>query len=457
MKITRVLGGSRVLIAILLAISLAAVACSSGSPAPTAPASKSEAPAKPAEATKAPAAAPANSGSKVKIQWMEWITPEIGEDRAKSIIDAFEKDNPNISVERVSLPFAQVHDKVVALNVAKQLPDVLNMNMPWTVEFAEQGILEPLNPYLDKSDKAWVDQLVKAPMTPWKGKSYLLPLTSIPFLLFYNADLLKEAGYTAPPKTWDEMREMAIKTTKPEKNQYAFTSGMAAKSPYNGAAIELFHLIYEQGTTTIKDGKANINSPEAVKAVQFYVDLVNKDKVYSPGTLTNLENDKVEAFASGRNTFMVSNVAHIAVLKSRNPNLNFGVAPLPKAVTTGTRLTGWNLGMSGQSKNKEAAWTFMQWLASPKGNALVAAASGQLPGNSAASVPAVQSDPMLKTAAEILKDPRVMAEDAAAPQNFDLWRIMVEQVQEALQNKKTVQQAMDEAAKGWNDILAKYK
>ncbi len=456
MKSKRMFRRSWMRFTMLLAVSLLAVACGSGAPAQT-PASQSGATAAPAGATTAPAVPAASSGGKVTIQWMEWMTPEIGEDKVKSIIDAFEKDNPNITVQRTSMPFAQIHDKVVALNVAKQLPDVLMMNMPWTVEFAEQGILEPLNPYLDKADKTWVDQLVKAPMTPWKGKTYLLPMTSIPFLLFYNVDLLKEAGYTAPPKTWDELREMAIKTTHPEKNQYAFTSGMADKSPYNGAAIEIFPLIYQQGTTTIKDGKANINSPEAVKAVQFYVDLVNKDKVYSPGTLTNLENDKVEAFASGQNAFMVSNVAHIAVLKSRNPKLNFNVAPLPKGVTTGTRLTGWNLGMSTQSKNKEAAWTFIQWLASPKGNALVAQASGQLPGNSAANVPAIQNDPMLKTAADILKDPRVMAEDAATPQNSDLWRIMVEQVQQAVQNKKTVQQAMDDAAKGWDDILAKYK
>ena len=453
MKIKTALSGRRAFATILVAVSAMAVACSSTSPA--APA----APASPPAATAVPAAgaAPASSGSKVTIQWMEWMTPEIGEDRAKSIIDAFEKDHPNITVQRVSLPFGQVHDKVVALNVAKQLPDVLMMNMPWTVEFAQQGILEPLNPYLQKSDKTWVNQLVKAPMTPWKGNTYLLPLTSIPFVLFYNVDILKAAGYSSPPKTWDQLREMAIKTTKPEQNQYAFTSAMADKSPYNGAAIEIFPLIYQQGTTTIKDGKANINSPEAVKAVQFYVDLVNKDKVYAPGVLTNLENDKVEAFANGRNTFMVSNIAHIAVLKSRNPKLNFNIAPLPKGVTTGTRLTGWNLGMSSQSKHKEAAWTFMQWLASPKGNALVAAASSQLPGNSAAVVPAIQTNPMLKTAAEILKDPRVMAEDAATPQNTDLWRIMVEQVQEALQNKKTVQQAMDDAAKGWDAILAKYK
>ena len=393
----------------------------------------------------------------VKIQWLEWITPEIGEASMKAILDAFGREHPDITVERISMPFGQVHDKIVVLNAAKDLPDVLNMNMPWTVEFAEARILEPLNPYLQRSDQAWVHELVKAPTTPWKGKTYLLPLTSIPFLLFYNRTILRDAGYTNPPQTWAELREMAIKTTKPEKNQYAFTSGMADKSPYNGGAIEIFPLIYQQGTTTIKNGRANINSPAAVRAVQFYMDLVNKDKVYAPGTLTNVESDKVEAFASGRNAFMVSNVAHIKLLRTRNPQLDFSVAPLPRGTTSGTRLTGWNLAMSARTRHKEAVWTFMQWLTSPRGNALMAEMAGQLPGNTAAAVPSIRTDPLLKVAATILKDPRVMAEDATTPQNTDLWRVFVEHVQAALQGRMSTQQAMDDAAKAWDEILARYR
>jgi multiple sugar transport system substrate-binding protein len=231
---------------------------------------------------------------------------------------------------------------------------------------------------------------------------------------------------------------------------------MADKSPYNGAVQDIYPLIYQSGVTTLNKGRANINSPQAVKAVQFYVDLVNKDKVCAPGTLTNMESDKVEAFGSGQVAFMVENVAFLSTLK-QNAKLHFSIAPLPRGVTTGSRLTGWNLGLSAQSTHKAEAWRFMQWLTSPKGDGMVAAAAEQLPGNTAAPVPAMQTDPLLKTAAAALKDPRVMAEDAVTPQFTDLQRILVEQVQAALQGQKSVQQAMDDAAAGWNAILDKYR
>jgi len=400
-----------------------------------------------------PSAAPAQV---VTIKYLEWITPQVGEPAMKSIIDAFQQAHPDIQVERITMPFGPVHDKVIVLNAAKDLPDVINMNLPWTIEFARAGILEPLNSYLRQADAAWVHQLVKAPMMPWKGNVYLLPLTSIPFVLFYNTDLLHAAGYSAPPRTWDEWRAMAVKMTIPAQHQYGMAGTLADKSPYNGAAQEVYPLIYQQGAMTLKNGRANINSPQAVKAVQFFVDLVNKYRVYAPGTLTNMESDKVEAFAAGQIGFMVENVAFVSTLRSRNANLHFAVAPLPKGVTTGTRLTGWNLGLSAQSAHKAAAWAFMQYLTSPQTNATLAAAAQQLPGNLAATYPAMLSDPMLKVAAAVMKDPRVMAEDAVTPQYTDLQRILVEHLQAALQNQTSVQQAMNDAAAGWNAILAKY-
>lgn len=83
--------------------------------------------------------------------------------------------------------------------------------------------------------------------------------------------------------------------------------------------------------------------------------------------------------------------------------------------------------------------------------------AGQLPGNTAAAVPSIRTDPLLKVAATILKDPRVMAEDATTPQNTDLWRVFVEHVQAALQGRMSTQQAMDDAAKAWDEILARYR
>ncbi len=442
--------------------SLALAACSSASapatPQPTA--AGTAAPKPPAGATTAPApATAAPGGKKTKIQWIEWITPEITEEKMQGVLNEFYKTDAGklIEVERLSMPNAQIHDKVIALNMAKQVPDVLNMSMLWVVEFAELGVLEPLDDWLAKESKDWVDALVKGPMVPWKGKVYEVPLTSIPFLLYYNEKKLAEAGFSAPPKTWAEVESMGPKLTDPAKNTYCYAAGMAAKSPYNGAYIEYYSLVYQCNETVLKNGLCNLNSPGAIKALKFYAHLHNDLKIYAPGALTNMEADKIEAFGAEQTALLWSNVAHVTVIEKRNPKLKFGLAPLPEGDTYGTVLTGWNTTMSKSSKNKEAAWEFIRWLTGPEGNAKMTMAAKHLPGNTKADVsPMFEADPRLKIPVEILKRGRVFGEVASQPQVTDLARILVEQIHEVIGKHKTAEDALNYVKTEWDKVLAKY-
>lgn len=396
---------------------------------------------------------------KVKLKWIEWITPEISEEKMQGVLNAFYATDAgkNIEIERISLPFAQVRDKLIAMHLARQVPDILNMNGPWAVELAEQGILEPLNSYLDQAGKDWVANVVKGPMQPWKGNIYLVPLTTIPFLLYYNEQKLEEAGFSEPPKTWAEVESMGPKLTDPAKNTYCYASGMAAKSPYNGPEIEVFPLVYQSNDVVIKDGQPNLNSPAAVKALKFWLKLVYDLKVYAPGVLTNIEKDKTEAFAAAQTALMWSNVAHVSVMELRNPDLKFGLAPLPVGDTYGTVLTGWNTSMARDSKEKDATWEFIHWLTGPEGNAIMTLAAKHLPGNTKADVSELfTADPRLKVPLGILEKGRVFMEAAGMPEVTNLWRILTEQIHEAANNRKTPEEALESANDGWKEVLAKY-
>jgi multiple sugar transport system substrate-binding protein len=393
----------------------------------------------------------------VTLRWIEWITPEISEEKMQTVLKGFAATDAGkkIAIERISMPFAQIHDTVVAQHLAKKTPDILNMNGPWQVEFADLGILEPLDGYLAKETKDWVDALVKGPMQPWKGKTYLVPLTSIPFLLYYNEKKLADAGFTKPPTTWAEVEAMAPKLTDPAKNTYAFASGMAAKSPYNGPEIELFPLIYQENDTVLKDGKPKLTSPAAVKALKWYIKLVNDLKVYAPGVTTNIEKDKLEAFGAEQTALMDSNVAHVTVLMQRNAALKFNLAPLPSDATFGTVLTGWNTSMAADGKDKSASWEFVRYLAGPEGNALMTLAAKHLPGNNKADIgEMIKAEPRLQVPLDILKKGRTYMEGAAMPNQTECARIFTEQVVEALSGKKTPEDALKFANDEWVKIFA---
>jgi len=392
---------------------------------------------------------------KVKIRWIEWMTPEISEEAMVGVLKGFAatEAGKNIEIERVSLPHSQMHEAITTQHLAKQLPDVVQMNGPWQVEFAEMGVMEPIDAYLAKAGKDYVDALVQAPMTPWKSKTYLLPVTSIPFLLFYNEKKLADAGLSKPPATWAEVEQVAPKLTDPTKNTYAFSSGMAAKSPYNGPEIEILPLIYQQNETAAKDGKANLTSAGAIKALKWYVKLVNDLKVYAPGVTTNIEEDKVETFGAETTAMLNTNVAFVTVFAQRNPNLKYGLAPLPSDATFGTNLTGWNNSMNVNSKQKEAAWEFMQWLSGPEGNALITIASKHLPANTKADISSmIKAEPRLQVPLDILKKGRCFTEAFTMPSFTDAMRIWDEQILLALAGKASVEDAMKVTNDEWDKL-----
>jgi len=403
-------------------------------------------------------AAPAVA-KKVKIQWMEWMSTEIGEPRMQEVLAAFSKTNAgrSIEIERISMPFGQFRDKILANHLAGAMPDVQQMAPLWAVEIAELGALEALNPYFEKAGKDWVANLNKSNMIPWKGKNYLLPVTATAHLLYYNVRRLEEAGFGGPPKTWSDIEKMGPKLTNPAKNQYCFASSMAVASPYIGPAYEIWQLIYQCNDTVMKNAKCNLNSPGSVKALKFYLRLVNDLKIYAPGVLTNELKDAIEAFTSEISAMFMQSPVFVRVAEGRNPKMRLGVAPLPEGDTYGTYGAGWTNALCAASKNKEAAWEFMHWLSSPEGNALMSIAAFMQPGNLKADMgPLVQRDPRFKVALDVVKRGRVFSEVSGIPEAPNLFRIETEQVHEAATKRKTVEQALEATTVEWNKVLAKY-
>ena len=289
------------------------------------------------------------------------------------------------------------------------------------------------------------------------GNIYVVPLTSIPFLLYYNETKLADAGLSAPPATWAEVEEMGPKLTDPSKNTYCYASGMAAKSPYNGVSIEIFPLIYQSmGWLLTDDGKSSWATPEVQKAMEYWLHLFNDLDIYAPGGLTNIEADKLEAFGAEQTALMWSNVAHVTVLEQRNPDLKFNLAPLPEGDTFGTKLTGWNTSTSATTKEPEAVWDFVYWLTGPEGNAKMTIAAKHLPGNTAANVDELyEADPRLLVPKAILEKGRCFAIAAGMPETTNLFRIATEQVHEMV-GGKSVADGLADIDAGWNDVLSQY-
>jgi len=116
------------------------------------------------------ASVPVSAATEVK--WSQWKTTEVGEKFMAELKAAFEKDNPDITLTLVDSPFTGFHDKAVVLYQAKKLPDVLLVQVDWVAEFADLGMLEPLDAWIAKEPKSFFDNIpVRLGLRPYRAKS----------------------------------------------------------------------------------------------------------------------------------------------------------------------------------------------------------------------------------------------------------------------------------------------
>jgi ABC-type glycerol-3-phosphate transport system substrate-binding protein len=195
-----------------------------------------------------------------------------------------------------------------------------------------------------------------------------------------------------------------------------------------------------------------------VKAVQWYVDLINVHKVVVPGVLSNGEREKRGNFGAGNIGMMFEGPWGIPIQKKMNPNLAFDTAILPKGATTGTVVRGSLNSVTTQAQHKEAAWKFTRWLSGPDGNELWARGTGDFPARKdVAEKPFFKENKLAQAFVQQMLLPNAKSPNLGMPQAVQLNKVLTTEIQNAVQAKKTVQQALDDAAAEWNKVLAKYQ
>src|SRR5438552_18220777 len=136
-----------------------------------------------------------------EVRWAQWKTTEVGEKMMTELKAAFEKDNPDVTLTLVDSPFTGFHDKAVVLFQAKKLPDVLLVQVDWVAEFADLGMLEPLDNWIAKEPKSFMDNIPVTFHQKWRRKQYYLQIESGAVALFCNTETYKNPGLAGPPKT----------------------------------------------------------------------------------------------------------------------------------------------------------------------------------------------------------------------------------------------------------------
>jgi len=227
------------------------------------------------------------------------------------------------------------------------------------------------------------------------GKLVSIPWFTDAGILYYRTDLLEKYGYKEPPKTWEELAEMAKKIQDGERKEgkkdfqgFVF-QGKASES----VTCNALEWVYSFGGGSIiePDKKVTINNPNAIKALDTAKSWVGT--ISPPGVVTYGEEEARNVWQAGNAAFMRNwPYAYALGQDPKSPIAGkFDVTVLPKGGDNGKNaacLGGWQLMVSAYSKAPDAAADLVKYLAASDAQKKRAIDLSQLP-----TLPALYADP----------------------------------------------------------------
>ncbi|MFL6153065.1 MAG: sugar ABC transporter substrate-binding protein [Ornithinibacter sp.] len=342
-----------------------------------------------------------------------WAMGAEGE-KLPQLAKEFEAANPGVKVQVTAIPWDAAHDKFTTAITANKTPDLAMVGTTWMGEFAGMNALDPTPGSIDKS--AFFEGAQKT--TEVNGTSYGVPWYVETRLVYYRSDLAKKAGVMTPPTDWDGLKSMA----KAMQDKAGAKWGIGLQAGGTGSWQSVMPFAWSAGADLTKDGgKAyNFDSPEVLKAVKYYQSfftdgISDKAAPATPTTEPDFASGKVPMFISG--PWMMS-----AVEKAGGGDKfkdKYDVFQIPADKMSSSFVGGSNLAVFKNTKNRDSAWKFVQWLSDPKTQAKWYGMSTDLPSvKSAWQDPALSADKKLAVFGKQL-------ETAQAPPSFPTWEQVV--------------------------------
>lgn len=377
-----------------------------------------------------------SSGGQVTVEMWDYLSGETANDSINASIAEFEKANPDIKVKRTTFAFADLSKSILQGSVGGQVPDVAVVDVVDNQNFASLGMLKDLsNDGINKSD--FFDG-------PWssvvyEGKTYGIPLNSNNLALYYNKQMLKDAGVEVPTD-WASLKDVAKKTTKGDVKGLAIS---AVKS--ESATFQILPFVWQTG------GDLKDYATSGATALAYLRGLID-DGSMSEAVSNYTQEDARTQFITGKSAMMINGPWELSTL-TKDAQFDWDVAPLPKDKRAATSMGGENVVVMNGAKQSDAAVKLAKFLTSAEGAKIYCDGSGQL-----SSRPDLQgklklsNDAKLKVFESQLADAHARAYGKDYPKISEAIQLSM---QEALTGASTPEAAAKKAADSINPLLPK--
>jgi multiple sugar transport system substrate-binding protein len=362
----------------------------------------------------------------------------------------FRTAHPELAVELRATPDSadQRHQLYVQwLNAHVGEPDVLQLDVVWTAEFAAAGWIAPLDRFAPP-----VDELLASAIAAnrWNGALYALPWFVDVGMLYWRSDLV-----AAPPDTLEALARLATAARHTHGVPFGFVWQGARYEGLVAAFVE--HLGAFGGAILDRDGRVAVDAEPAVQALTFMRDAIHRDAIVPPAVLTWQEEQTRFAFQNGQAAFMRNWPYAFALMDDAGSPVRgrFAVAPMPGQAggAPTAALGGSTLAVNAFSDQPDDAYRLIAFLLEPAQMIERAQVAGQFPPR-----PALYDDPALAEALRIpVAEARRIIEAAVprpvSPVYSQLSSILQVSLHRALTRQQEPREALHDAATEMRGLL----
>jgi arabinogalactan oligomer/maltooligosaccharide transport system substrate-binding protein len=387
------------------------------------------------------AASAAQAQDTVQINFWEQDPPAVAAEIDKWIA-VFQKENPKIKIVRQHYENEELRTKFLRSSVTGDGADIVYGPNDIAGVFATAGVVQPVDSFINPAQFSETS----LGMTKLDGKIWGVPLSESSFLLmYYNKDLVKEA-----PKDTKELLTQAKAFTDAKQNKYGLA--FFQSEPFWFATFQGGFGTWpltQQGTSY----KVTIDTPETTKALQYLVDLKDKEKVVPAEC--NYDCAK-NLFLSGKTLFHFNGDWELNAYKEKFGD-KLGIAPLPVISETGKPLTpmigGRFLFVNASTKGPklDAVKKFVTFVTSKMVQQRIALQLNSIPASlEARNDPKVKENATLTALINAAANAKPMPPQVEMRAAWDGMRIMV---QRAMSGKETPAVAVKTGQKAANEAL----
>ncbi|MDT2757580.1 ABC transporter substrate-binding protein [Enterococcus asini] len=286
-----------------------------------------------------------------------WKGDSTAEDSARK--KAFENFTKETGIKIKEKVYNDYETQLMTDLVGETAPDVFYVDVSNLPSLTEQSVLEPLDDFIaeqDDFDKDDFYEPIYKAFTGDDGKQYGLPKDYSTLGFYYNEDLLSQAGMTADdtPQKYEDLEAFLMKLQEklPDVQPMVFSPLLAR---------QMYIMESTGGKIVTDEGKANLDDPQVVDALQILVDLYEKGLIKTPDDL----GDGWAGDTFGRGGAVISDEGAwmISHLKNNFPDLKWGVKEIPEINGEKRNMVFTvSYSMNAATKHKDESWQLINYL-----------------------------------------------------------------------------------------------